>query len=131
MIDLSYWPTPNGHKITLFLVHGLMDDNVPPQNTLQVVDALVKANKDFDLLLLPHARHGYGIADMACHPWIDPYDKAPLDLAPFAEVRRWHAAIAARPAAKRAYALSRTVNPRAGAPLSGEERRVLFGQAAR
>jgi dipeptidyl aminopeptidase/acylaminoacyl peptidase len=45
----------------LFLVHGLMDDNVPPQNTLQVVDALVKANKDFDLLLLPHARHGYGI----------------------------------------------------------------------
>jgi GST-like protein len=73
----------------------------------------------------------YGIADMACHPWIDPYDKAPLDLAPFAEVRRWHAAIAARPAAKRAYALSRTVNPRAGAPLSGEERRVLFGQAAR
>jgi GST-like protein len=73
----------------------------------------------------------YGIADMACHPWIDPYDKAPLDLAPFAEVRRWHAAIAARPAAKRAYALSRTVHPRAGAPGSGEERRVLFGQAAR
>ena len=45
----------------LFLIHGLMDDNVPPQNTLNVVDALVKANKDFDLLLLPHARHGYGV----------------------------------------------------------------------
>ena len=37
-----------------------MDDNVPPSNTLLVVDALVKANKDFDLLLLPNARHGYG-----------------------------------------------------------------------
>jgi GST-like protein len=73
----------------------------------------------------------YGIADMACHPWISPYDKAPLDLEPFAEVRRWHAAIAARPAAKRAYALSRAVNPQAGAPLTDEERRVLFGQAAR
>jgi len=48
-------------KGKLFLLHGLMDDNVPPQSTLLVVDALVKANKDFDLLLLPHARHGYGI----------------------------------------------------------------------
>ena len=44
----------------LFLLHGMMDDNVPPQSTLLVVDALMKANKDFDLLLLPHARHGFG-----------------------------------------------------------------------
>ena len=44
----------------MFLLHGLMDDNVPPQSTLLVVDALMKANKDFDLLLLPNARHGYG-----------------------------------------------------------------------
>ncbi len=51
-------------KGKLFLIHGMMDDNVPPSNTLLVVDALVKANKDFDLLLLPHARHGYG-ADAA------------------------------------------------------------------
>ncbi|MFZ5607572.1 MAG: DPP IV N-terminal domain-containing protein [Pseudomonadota bacterium] len=47
-------------KGKLFLLHGMMDDNVPPQSTLLVVDALIKANKDFDLLLLPHARHGYG-----------------------------------------------------------------------
>jgi dipeptidyl aminopeptidase/acylaminoacyl peptidase len=47
-------------KGKLFLLHGMMDDNVPPQNTLLVVDALVKANKDFDLLLLPHAKHGFG-----------------------------------------------------------------------
>ena len=47
-------------KGKLFLIHGMMDDNVPPQMTLLVVDALTKANKDFDLLLLPHARHGYG-----------------------------------------------------------------------
>ena len=73
----------------------------------------------------------YGIADMACHPWISPYDRAPLDLAPFPEVRRWHAAIAARPAVQRAYALSRTVNPDAGKPMSDEERRILFGQTAR
>ncbi len=44
----------------LLLAHGLMDDNVPPTNTLLVVDALVKANKDFDLIVFPNARHGYG-----------------------------------------------------------------------
>ena len=44
----------------LFLIHGLMDDNVPPYNTLLVADALMKANKDFDMLMLPHARHGFG-----------------------------------------------------------------------
>jgi dipeptidyl aminopeptidase/acylaminoacyl peptidase len=46
----------------LLLAHGTMDDNVPPYNTLLVVDALIKANKDFDLLLLPNQHHGYGPA---------------------------------------------------------------------
>jgi len=46
-------------KGRLLLAHGTMDDNVPPYNTLLVVDALVKANKDFDLLLLPNQHHGY------------------------------------------------------------------------
>jgi dipeptidyl-peptidase-4 len=45
----------------LFLLHGEMDDNVPPYNTQLIVDALVKAGKDFDLLMLPHAKHGFGI----------------------------------------------------------------------
>ena len=46
----------------LLLAHGTMDDNVPPNQTLLVVDALIKANKDFDLLLIPNAAHGYGAA---------------------------------------------------------------------
>ncbi len=46
----------------LLLAHGTLDDNVPPYNTLLVIDALIKANKDFDLLLLPNQRHGYGNA---------------------------------------------------------------------
>jgi dipeptidyl aminopeptidase/acylaminoacyl peptidase len=46
----------------LLLAHGTLDDNVPPDNTLLVVDALIKANKDFDLLMIPNARHGYGAA---------------------------------------------------------------------
>ena len=46
----------------LLLAHGTMDDNVPPNNTLILVDALVNANKDFDLILFPNAAHGYGAA---------------------------------------------------------------------
>src|SRR5579859_3419546 len=44
----------------LLLAHGTMDDNVPPYNTLLVVNELIKANKDFDLLLLPNRAHGFG-----------------------------------------------------------------------
>jgi dipeptidyl aminopeptidase/acylaminoacyl peptidase len=51
-------------KGKLLLVHGTMDDNVPPSNTLLVVDALIKNNKDFDLIMIPNARHGYGNASM-------------------------------------------------------------------
>lgn len=47
-------------KGKLMLAHGLMDDNVPPQNTLLVVEALEKANKDYDLVVFPNAAHGYG-----------------------------------------------------------------------
>ncbi|ADW67370.1 S9 family peptidase [Granulicella tundricola] len=46
----------------LLLAHGTMDDNVPPTNTLLVVDALIKANKDFDLLMIPNVHHGYAEA---------------------------------------------------------------------
>ncbi|CAN5875719.1 S9 family peptidase [soil metagenome] len=49
-------------KGKLLLAHGTMDSNVPPNNTLLVVDALIKANKDFDLLMIPNAGHGFGAA---------------------------------------------------------------------
>jgi dipeptidyl aminopeptidase/acylaminoacyl peptidase len=47
-------------KGALLLVHGDMDNNVHPANTLRLVDALIKANKRFEMLLLPGQRHGYG-----------------------------------------------------------------------
>jgi dipeptidyl aminopeptidase/acylaminoacyl peptidase len=46
----------------LLLAHGTMDTNVPPYQTLMIVDALIKANKDFELLMLPNQNHGYGSA---------------------------------------------------------------------
>jgi dipeptidyl aminopeptidase/acylaminoacyl peptidase len=47
-------------KGKLLLAHGTMDNNVPPYNTLLVVNELIKANKDFDLILLPNRNHGFG-----------------------------------------------------------------------
>ena len=47
-------------KGKLLLAHGLMDNNVPPSNTLLVVEALEKANKNFDLVVFPNSAHGYG-----------------------------------------------------------------------
>ncbi len=47
-------------KGKLLLAHGLMDDNVPPSNTMLVVEALEKANKDYDLVVFPNSAHGYG-----------------------------------------------------------------------
>lgn len=47
-------------KGKLLLAYGTTDNNVPPYNTLLVVDSLIAANKDFDLLALPNRRHGFG-----------------------------------------------------------------------
>ena len=47
-------------KGKLLLAHGLLDNNVSPTNTLLVVDALIKANKTFDLVVFPQAQHAYG-----------------------------------------------------------------------
>jgi dipeptidyl aminopeptidase/acylaminoacyl peptidase len=47
-------------KGKLLLAHGTMDSNVPMYNTLLVVNELIAANKDFDLILFPNRGHGFG-----------------------------------------------------------------------
>ncbi len=47
-------------KGKLLIAHGGMDNNVPVSNTMLVVEALIRANKDFELLIFPNAGHGYG-----------------------------------------------------------------------
>ncbi|HTU18769.1 MAG TPA: S9 family peptidase, partial [Gemmataceae bacterium] len=63
---------PDGYKNTsvvgaaaqlhgrLLLIHGIRDDNVHVQNTLQLVNALQRADKDFELMVYPSDRHGIG-----------------------------------------------------------------------
>ncbi len=50
----------NNLKGHLMLVHGDIDNNVHPANTIRVVNALIRANKRFDMLILPGQRHGFG-----------------------------------------------------------------------
>ncbi|KGM54230.1 glutathione S-transferase [Lysobacter daejeonensis GH1-9] len=67
----------------------------------------------------------YSIADMAIHPWINPYTKAPLDLSGFTHLNRWQADVAARPAVQRAYALAEQYG--AQREMTAEMRKHLFG----
>ena len=68
----------------------------------------------------------YSIADMACYPWVQP-ERQSQNIDDFPHLKRWKAAIAARPAVQRAYALAKEVsaNPMA---WDAQARAVLFGQ---
>ncbi len=68
----------------------------------------------------------YSIADMASYPWINP-ERQSQDLAHFPHLARWRAAIAARPAVVRAYALAKTVNVQPSA-VDDAARKLLYGQ---
>jgi dipeptidyl aminopeptidase/acylaminoacyl peptidase len=64
-VDDSYVKNSNvtdAHKLTgkLLLVVGELDHNVDPSSTMQVVNALIKADKDFELLVVPGGGHGVG-----------------------------------------------------------------------
>ena len=57
--DVSNITNAKNLKGKLLLVHGGLDDNVNPSATFKLAEALVKADKEFDLLILPSQRHGY------------------------------------------------------------------------
>lgn len=72
------------------------------------------------------AGEDYSIADMACYPWINVYDKAPLDLEPYTNLRQWYDAIRARPAVQKVYSTRDDIYGKRE-PMSDEERKLLFG----
>lgn len=70
----------------------------------------------------------YSIADMACYPWIVPYERQGLKLEDFSHLKRWFEAIRRRPAVMRAYETGKTVSDQ---PIVDDEaRKHLFGQSA-
>ena len=70
----------------------------------------------------------YSIADMACYPWIVPYERQQQNIEEFPNLKRWFEAIRARPAVVRAYEKGKAI---ATQPTVDEEaRKFLFGQSA-
>ncbi len=76
-------------KGNLLLIHGDIDNNVHPGNTIRVVDALIKANKRFQMLILPGQRHAFGnmteyffwrMADHFCEYLIGDSQKEEIDI---------------------------------------------------
>jgi GST-like protein len=78
----------------------------------------------------PFVAGDYSIADMACYPWIVPYERQGQKLEDFPHLKRWFEEIKGRPATVRAYALGKEINPEVGAPMSEDAKKVLFGQTA-
>ena len=72
----------------------------------------------------------YSIADMACYPWIVPWERQGQSLADFPHLKRWFEAIQARPAVVKAYEWTAKINPGQGGIRTAEERAILFGQTA-
>jgi GST-like protein len=70
----------------------------------------------------------YSIADMACYPWVVPYERQGQKLEDFPNLKRWFEAIKARPATVKVYELAKSINT---APsITEESRKILFGQTA-
>ncbi|MBS1231154.1 MAG: Glutathione S-transferase domain, partial [Proteobacteria bacterium] len=70
----------------------------------------------------------YGIADMACYPWIVLWQRQQQKLDDFPNLKRWFEVIAARPAVERAYRLAKEINT--VPTVTDESKALLFGQTA-
>jgi len=76
------------------------------------------------------AGEDYTIADMACYPWVVPWEMQGQKMSDFPELKRWLDAIAARPATVRAYEKGKQVSSGPSAATTDEGRKILFGQDA-
>jgi GST-like protein len=101
------------------------------RETARLFAVLDKRLTDRDFVAGP-GRGEYSIADIASYPWTRNYARLNQDIEQFPNLKRWQAAIAARPATERAYALAEKLNPpKPPVPLTEEERRLLYGQDAK
>ncbi|KAB2966310.1 glutathione binding-like protein [Zoogloea sp.] len=107
-----------------------------PETIPYAIDRYVKETGRLYAVLNKHladrafiAGDDYSIADMACYPWIVPYERQRQNLSDFPNLARWFEAIRQRPATVRAYALAEQINK--PAPLDEAAKQVLFGQDAK
>jgi len=74
---------------------------------------------------VPYLAGEYSIADMAVFPWIRPYERQGQKLEDYPDLKRWFAAVEARPAAQRGLAV--LAQQRRQRPIGDKEREILFG----
>lgn len=67
----------------------------------------------------------YSIADMACYPWVIPYERQGQDLNEFPHLKRWFDEVGARPAVQRGIAVGKDLNKQG---MDEEAKKILFGQ---
>ena len=70
----------------------------------------------------------YSIADMACYPWVVPFERVGQTLDDFPNLKRWFEAVAARPAVERGMAVGAEL--RNAGPMDEQAKKILFGQKA-
>ncbi|WP_293663022.1 glutathione S-transferase N-terminal domain-containing protein [Rhodoferax sp. OV413] len=106
-----------------------------PEKVPYAIERYVKETSRLYGVLNKHLSDGrdfiagdYSIADMACYPWIVPYERQSQKLEDFPHLAAWFARIAARPATVKAYAIAQAVqNP----GIDDEAKKILFGQDAK
>jgi GST-like protein len=108
--------------------------NYAPEKIPYAIDRYVKETNrlygvlDRQLADKKFVAGAYSIADMACYPWIVPYERQGQTLEDFPHLNRWFLAMKSRPAVIRAYEKGKAVNNSGG--MSEEAKKILFGQTA-
>jgi glutathione S-transferase len=144
MIELYYWPTPNGHKITLFLEESGLPytikrvdlgkgeqyapeyQRIAPNNRMPAIVDHAPADGGAPISVFESGAILSYLADIACYQWIASYAKYSQKLEDFPHLQRWSETIRARPATARAYVQGDF--RRTQARMGDEERKVLSGR---
>jgi len=111
--------------------------NYAPEKIPYAIDRYVKETNrlygvlDRRLAGRDYITGAYSIADMACYPWIVPYEHQGQRLEDFPDLKAWFERIAARPATIAAYAKGEQVRPASENQMTDEAKAILFGQTAK
>src|SRR5436190_980711 len=141
MIDLHYWTTPNGHKVTMFLEETGTPYKIFPVNIGKgeqfKADFLAISPNNRIPAMVDHDPPGGGkpisvfeSGAMLVYLAEKTGKFLPNEPRKRADVKKWLDVIAARPATVRAYDIVKKVNPNHGGIRTAEERAILFGQTA-
>jgi len=76
-----------------------------------------------------HLAGEYSIADMACWPWVVPYERMGQDLGEFPHLKRWFESVGARSAVRKRKQIDEELNLQT-TPMDDEAKKILFGQTA-